>query len=211
MKKPTQEDIQNALDICYEKSIEGINKVSKPATVMMDEYLNKYPSKEDAIKKFLNTQLLKCSTSGFVTGFGGLLTMPVTIPANISSVLYVQIRMISALAYAGGYDLNEDEVQTFVYACLAGVSINSIMKQFGIKLGNKLTIGMVKKIPGKTLTKINQAVGFRLMTKFGEAGLINLGKMVPVVGAGICAGFDYAETKIIATRAEKWFIYNDFD
>lgn len=206
MKKPSQEDIQKALDTCYEKSLHGIQNVSKPVTVMMDEYLDKYPSKDEAIKKFLKVQLLKCSTSGFVTGFGGALTLPVSIPANVSSVLYVQIRMISALAYTSGLNLNNDEVQTFVYACLAGVSLNNIAKQFGIKFGNKLALGAIKKIPGKTLTKINQKVGFRLFTKFGETGLINIGKMVPVVGAGLCAGFDYAETKVIANRAYEWFI-----
>lgn len=211
MKKPniTKEDIEKTLNTCYEKSLSGIQNVSKPVNVMMDEYLKKYPSKDEAIKKFINNQLLKCTTSGFISGFGGFITMPVSIPANISSVLYVQIRMISALAYAGGYDLNSDEVQTFVYACLAGVSLNSIAKQFGIKLGSKLSVNLVKKIPGNVLIRINKAVGFRLLTKFGKTGLINLGKMIPAVGAGVCAGFDFAETKVIANRAYKWFIEGD--
>ena len=28
--------------------------------------------------------------------------MPVTVPVNISSVMYVQVRMIAAIAYMGG-------------------------------------------------------------------------------------------------------------
>jgi hypothetical protein len=32
------------------------------------------------------------------------------------------------------------------------------------------------------LKKINQKVGFRLVTKFGEKGIINLSKLIPVVG-----------------------------
>ena len=211
MKKLTQEVIQKTLNTCYEKSLSGVQNISKPVDVMMDEYFEKYLSHDEAIQKFINTQLLKCSTSGFITGFGGLLTLPVSIPANISSVLYVQIRMISAIAYAGGYNLNSDEVQTFVYACLAGISLGSIFKQFGIKIGNKLGLKLVERIPGKVLIGINQKVGFRLITKFGEKSLITIGKMVPVVGAGICAGFDYTETKIIAARAKKWFIDGDFD
>lgn len=47
------------------------------------------------------------------------------------------------------------------------------------------------------------------MTKFGEKGLINLGKMVPVVGAVINGGLDFTETKIIADRAYKVFIKGD--
>ena len=32
--------------------------------------------------------------------------------------------MIACTAYMAGYDLSSDQVQTFVYACLAGVSVN---------------------------------------------------------------------------------------
>ena len=58
--------------------------------------------------------------------------------------------------------------------------------------------------------KINQKVGFRLLTKFGTKGLINLGKAIPVVGGVISGGFDFVETKIIADRAYKMFVLNDF-
>ena len=124
--------------------------------------------KEIAIKKLINFQTTKAATSGFVTGFGGVLTMPVTIPANVYSVILFQMRMIAAIALIRGYDLNSDQVQTFVYATLAGTSLTNIMKQTGIVVGNKMLLGVVKKIPGKTLTKINQAVGFRMVTKFGK-------------------------------------------
>ena len=81
--------------------------------------------KEIAIKKLINFQTTKAATSGFVTGFGGVLTMPVTIPANVSSVILFQMRMIAAIALIRGYDLNSDQVQTFVYATLAGTSLTN--------------------------------------------------------------------------------------
>lgn len=59
------------------------------------------------------------------------------------------------------------------------------------------------------LTKINQKVGFRFLTKFGTKGLINIGKAVPIVGGVIGGGFDLVETKIIADRAYKMFIKGD--
>lgn len=69
---------------------------------------------------------------------------------------------------------------------------------------------MVKKIPDTVLTKINQKVGFRFLTKFGEKGIINIVKLVPVVGGVIGGGFDLVETKVIANRAYKMFIKGDF-
>ena len=159
-KLVTQEDIMKMLDTCYDKSLHGINKVSPPIEQFANDYLKKEQDKKKATKEMLKHQIAKCTTSGFITGFGGAITMPVTIPANIGSVLYVQMRMIACTAYLAGYDLNSDQVQTFVYACLAGVSVNGVVKQAGIKVGVKMAEKAIQKIPGKALVKINQKIGF---------------------------------------------------
>ena len=199
------------LDKLYDQSVHGIAKVSPPVEELANNYLEKSNDATTAAKKFINYQIAKCTTSGFVTGLGGLITLPVAIPANVGSVMYVQMRMIACLAYMGGYDTDSDQVQTLVYACLAGISIDQILKQAGIQFGNKFVMAMVKKIPGEVLTKINQKVGFRFVTKFGTKGIVNIGKAVPVVGGMISGGFDFVETKVIANRAYKMFINGDFN
>lgn len=204
--KMQQKEIMQILDKLYDQAKNGIAKVSPPIDELAENYLLKDTKVETAAKKFIAYQLVKCTTSGFITGLGGLITLPVAIPANVSSVMYVQMRMIACLAYMGGFDTNSDQVQTLVYACLAGISLDQILKQTGIKFGNKLAISMVKKIPGEVLTKINQKVGFRFITKFGTKGVVNLGKALPLVGGIIGGGFDFAETKVIADRAYKMFI-----
>jgi hypothetical protein len=206
----TQEDIMKILNSCYEKCINGIPKISPSIENMANNYLQKHRTKEDACNAMLRNQIVKCTTSGFLTGFGGFITMPVTIPANVSSVIYVQMRMIACVAYMAGYPLNSDQTQTFVYGCLAGVAVNNLLKQAGIKIGIKIANGAIKKIPGKILTKINQKVGFRFITKFGTKGIINLGRCIPGVGAVIGGGFDLVETKIIASRAYRWFFEGNF-
>lgn len=55
---------------------------------------------------------MKCTTSGFFTGFGGLITLPVALPANVTRILYVQMRMIASLAYMAGLNVHDDSVQT---------------------------------------------------------------------------------------------------
>lgn len=206
----TQADVMKMLDTCYDKALHGINKVSPPIEQFANEYVRKAKDPQKAAKIMLKNQIAKCTTSGIITGFGGVVTLPVSIPANIGSVLYVQIRMIACTAYLAGYDLKADQVQTFIYACLAGVSVNGVVKNAGIKVGVKVAEKAIQKIPGKALTKINQKVGFRFITKMGEKGIVNLGKMIPGVGAVINGGLDFAETKIIADRAYKMFFEGDF-
>ena len=205
-----QEDVMKILDSCYEKCLNGIPKISPSVEEMANDYLKKYKTKEEACKAMIRNQITKCATSGFITGFGGFITMPVTLPANITSVIYVQMRMIACTPYMAGFDLDSDQTQTFVYACLAGVAVNNVIKQAGIKFGVKFANGLIKKIPGKVLTKINQKVGFRFITKFGTKGVVNLGKLIPGVGAVIGGGLDLVETKIIAERSYKWFFEHDF-
>ena len=207
--KLDQEGVMRLLDKLYEQATQGIAMVSPPIEETAGDYLRKNPDIDTAGKKITNYQYAKCITSGFLAGLGGIITLPVTIPANVSSVLYVQMRMIAGLAYMGGYDTDSDQVQTLVYACLAGISVDQVLKQAGIKFGNKFAMAMVKKIPGEVLAKINQRVGFRFITKFGTKGIINLGKAVPAVGGVIGGGFDFIETKAIANRAYGLFVKGD--
>ena len=202
----TQEQMMDTLNTLYNKAIDGVPLVSKSIDDFTDEYLNKYSTPEKAAKALINNQILKCGTSGFVSGLGGIITLPVALPANITSVLYVQLRMVAAIAKIGGYDVTSDQVQTFVYICLTGSACSDIAKKTGLKLGEKIAVNTINKISGKTLTAINQKVGFRLITKFGEKGIINLGKMVPLAGGVVGGTLDIATTKIIANNAYNLFI-----
>ena len=202
----TEEQMQEILNTLYIKSVDGIPKVSLPVDDLVEDYLSKNDDVEKAVKSLINNSIVKCGTSGFLTSFGGFATMIATLPANVTSVMYVQLRMCCAIAKMAGYDIHSDQVQTLIYACLTGSAMSDILKQAGIKFGQKFGTAMVKKIPGKTITAINQKVGFRFVTKFGETGIVNLGKVVPVLGAFIGGGVDVASTRIIGYNAYKIFM-----
>lgn len=117
--------------------------------------------------------------------------------------------MIAAIAHMGGYNVHDDQVKSLVYVCLTRNSAKDIMKSAGITIGKKLTENAIKSISGKTLTAINQKVGFRLMTKFGETGVINLGKTLPLVGGIIGGSIDSLTTNTIGNVARNTFIILD--
>ena len=198
--------MQEALNTLYVKSVNGIPKVSLPIDDLVEDYMSKNKDVDKAVKSLINNSTVKCGTSGFITGLGGFLTMIATLPANITSVLYVQLRMCCAIAKIGGYDITSDQVQTLIYACLTGSAMADVLKQSGIKFGQKFSTALIKKIPGTTLTKINQKVGFKFMTKAGKQGVINLVDAVPVIGGVIGGGIDIASTRIIGNNAYKLFI-----
>jgi EcsC protein family len=143
--------------------------------------------------------------AGFITNLGGLITMPVAIPANLASVLLIQLRMIAAIAILRGYQVSDPQVRTLAYVCLVGSGAADLLQEFSVELGRKLATGLIMKISGKTLTKINQAVGFKLVTKAGASGLVNLTRIVPVIGGLVGGGFDAFLTRGIGTAAKLTF------
>ena len=204
-KKLTQGKIMDALDWGYDKAVNGIPGVDS-AQKLAEDYLPGDGSLYDKANSLIRSQISKAGTSGFVTGLGGIITMPVTIPANLASVMYVQIRMIASIAHMGGHNLKNDKVRSLVYVCLAGNAAKDILKDIGIVVGTKLTTQAIKSISGKTIVAINQKVGFRLLTKFGEKGVVNLGKAVPLVGGIIGATVDSVVINTIGNIARDTFI-----
>lgn len=206
MKKLDAAKMVTILDELYGKILDGVPKVSKSVDEFANDYLEKNCDPEKAAKELIKYQVVKCGTSGFVTGLGGLITLPVALPANVTSVLYIQLRMVAAIAYIGGFDVQSDQVQTLAYACLTGSAISNVLKEAGIKIGEKAAIAAINKIPGKVLMAINKKVGFRLVTKFGTKGVVNLVKLVPVAGGVVGGTMDMSSTQIIARNAYNIFI-----
>lgn len=204
-----REEILNTLDALYDKVLRGLPPKREGAVAMAERYLRKNDSVDDAAMALINDHIGRCTATGFVLGLGGLVTMPVTIPANIAGVLYFQLRMIAGVAYMGGYDVYSPQVRMLTYVCLAGISIQSVLKNTGVKIGTRITKTVVAKIPAKLTATINRSVGYRLFTKLGSRSAFSVGKAVPVVGGIVSGSLDLVETRLIAERAYNMFIRGD--
>ena len=140
-------------------------------------------------------------TAGFVTNVGGALTLPVTLPANLLSVAALQLRLIAEVASARGYDLHGPEARTLALACLTGNAALDILKEAGVRVGQRA----VGEIAGALISKVNQAIGSRLLAKAGSQGAVNLTKFVPVVGGLVGGTVDALSTKAVGEIAKRVF------
>jgi uncharacterized protein (DUF697 family) len=201
----TKEKIIEVLHWAYDKAVDGAMGTDS-AKEMAEEYMKEEGPLVDKVNSLIRWQNTKAGAAGFVTGLGGFATLPVAIPANLASVLYLQIRMIAAIAKMGGHDLRSDKVRTLVLACLAGDATMEILRDVGVQIGQKAVQLAINKISGAVITKINQAIGFRLVTKAGSQGVVNLTKMVPFLGGVIGGAFDATVTNMIGNTARDIFI-----
>ncbi|NUE81093.1 MULTISPECIES: EcsC family protein [Snodgrassella] len=202
-----QKNMPEILTWAYTQAVNGVVGIGS-AEDLAEEYLhsNNY-DKLEAINSLIRWQNTKAATGGFITNLGGLITLPVSIPANLVTSIYIQLRMIAAIASISGKELGDDKIKTLCILCLTGNNSAEILKQAGIKIAEKYTAGLIQKyITRDIIIYINKAVGFRLITKAGSTGILNLTKAVPIVGGLVGATFDGITTNIIGNTARDLFL-----
>ncbi len=194
------------LDGAYTQVLNGFGFFPS-AEAVAREYLSQ--NNNDARKAagdLINWQMTKAATSGFLTNIGGAATLPISIPANISSVLYLQLRMIAAIAIMGSHDVRSDKVRTLVYVTLLGSAASDVLKEAGIQLGQKLTVAAIAKITALVARKMATNAAARLLGKLGLASARNFMKLVPIAGGLVAAATDAGATKAIGVVATKLFV-----
>ena len=188
------------LNNIYDSAING------RAVELANEYIERYGRTELAIDKLVSCQRRKCTTTGFVTGLGGLVSIPVTLPADLYSSLVIQVNMIVAIAVIRGYDVHSEEVKTLVYLCIVGNSIGDVLKQAGIKAVTDYTAKtIIPKLTVMVSQRIAAKVGSKLVIKASAKGLSNAAKMIPVLGGLIGGAYNYAEVSTYANIARERF------
>jgi hypothetical protein len=188
--------------------IEGRAPGLKPSIEVATDYRqdSRFGSDEARINSLVRWHVALTGTTGFLTGLGGLASLPVTLPAGLGAAWVVQARMIGAIAHLRGYDLADDRVRTLAVAAIAGdATVTQTVKQLGGDLAMRSGRAAAGRVSGKTLIEINRKVGFRLITKAGEKGVINLSKAVPVLGGLVGGTVDGAATRTVGGVAKRAF------
>ncbi len=160
---------------------------------------------EKAIERLIRTHMRLAGSAGFITSVGGLITLPVAIPASVGATYLLAARMTAAIAHLRGYDIHTEDVRSTVLITMLGSTGAEVLKDVGIQIGTKSVAAALKKVPGKVFIEINKAVGFRLVTKAGSKGVVNMTKLVPLVGGPIGAGMEVLSIRAIAVYAKKNF------
>ncbi|MBW0089615.1 EcsC family protein [Pseudonocardia oceani] len=178
----------------------------KGAVEVADEHLIAAGGdREEAVRRLIATHVRLAAGSGFVTGLGGIATLPVSVPAAMAGLYVVATRMSAGIAHLRGYDVRTEEVHSAILISLLGSAGAATLKKAGVEIGKKSTAAALNRLPGKVLIELNKKVGYRLVTKAGEKGVVNLSKLVPLVGGPIGATIDGLGCRTIATYAMSVF------
>jgi hypothetical protein len=133
--------------------------------------------------------------TGFLTGLGGFAFLPIQLPAAMTATWIIQTRLVATIAILNGFDLDHEAVRTQILLTLIGDEAGEILKQIGVKFGQHLAQAQLRRMPTTALSAINQAVGFRLISRFGSGGIMQLNKAIPLLGGVVGGGVDYIMTR----------------
>ncbi|MFE2754932.1 EcsC family protein [Actinosynnema sp. NPDC059335] len=200
---------QNAVDHLLRVGIDGFGPF-KGARQMAVEALEKGLTPEEAVRHLIRTHVAAAGVQGFATNVGGLITLPITLPANLTASYLVQTHLIASIAAVHGHDLRSDEVQTAILVCLLGNAGTELLKKAGIRVGSRLTMNLIERIPAQLIREINKRVGFTLLAKYGTTrATVTLAKGVPLVGGVIGGTFDAVTTRAVGAFASRFFADHD--
>ncbi len=195
----------NLLDLAYDRVLSGTRGIDKASELAL-KYSGTGLTLDQQAHALIKRQRILAGSSGFITGLGGFMSLPVAIPANMVSVVFIQLRMIAAIAYMGGYDIEDKKVRSMVFTCMAGNAIKDILQEIGISAGTRLTQRLINSISEKSLIAVNQKVGFVLLTKSGGHGIVKLSKVVPLAGGLIGGSIDIIATDAMGRAARRVFL-----
>lgn len=165
-----------------------------------------YKSNDERVDSLINWESGKNFTAGFITGVGGLVTLPITLPSSLISSWVIQSRLCAAVASLYGHDLDDERVQLMVILTILGDTGKEILKEAGIEVGKQMTISLLKNLAPKLIKELNKQVGFKLITKTTQKSLLGtLGRAVPLIGGFISGSIDAASCKMVGTAAKAVF------
>ena len=194
-----------------ELAIDGYGKLPSARAVAARQLERNAGSVDEAIEALINHHVRLASAQGFVTNLGGLPALPVSIPANLTGVAVVQVRMIATIAHLRGYDIDDGRVRTAMVMCLLG----------GEQVGKRIALGKLPTSPMVIATapmfdpeldsQVAQEVVADLLARVsGKRAALMITKRVPLVGGGVGAVLDgittyqigkYAKGELVRRRA----------
>ena len=197
----THPTIMRALDWAWARAAKGL-----PGQDSAEELASRHrdPSVplETRLTAIMKSHRRQAAAAGFLTNVGGLALLPAALPANLAGTLFIQLRMVQAMALVCGHDLSDNRVRALCGLCLCGSKAAEVAGAAGAKFGVKITERFLAELSTQMAARLNRLVGSRLLARLGERGVLGAGgRLVPVVGGLIGAACDGAATAGIGKAA----------
>lgn len=162
--------------------IRRINRISEPDLAEMQNRLTELRRKnpnadnETLLKQMINQEAFKSAVIGAVTGLGGFITLPIALPVDVLLSLRIQSKLVQFIAMTYGQGaVSDTELKIQSYIVMSG----------GAKVSTVASEAVMKFI-------------LRILGK-------SFSKLIPVIGAVVSFGLNYAMAQATGNLALRWY------
>jgi EcsC protein family len=151
-----------------------------------------------AVHEVIENHVRYAAAQGFVTNLGGLVTVALTIPTNITGLALIQCRMVAGIAHLRGHDLDDPRVRNAILTTLLGEdSVNGLVKKRKLP-APPMALATAPLHDPHLDTIISAEVTAELVTRVaGKKLATTIGRRIPIAGGFIGLGADaYATWKV---------------
>ena len=186
------------------RAIDGVGPI-RSAAAAGDAHLAAAGGDRDrAVDTLIDAHVRLAGVQGFVTNLGGLVTMAIAVPANVSGLALLQCHEVAAIAHLHGYDLQDPRVRNAVLACLLGPNIIKELVRDRALPSAPMGLATSPVHDPALDDSIARDVTTELFSRItGRRMVTSVGRRVPLLGGGVGAVGDSVSTYRIGRYAER--------
>jgi len=182
----------------YDKAVSGIAGIESAETLAARYLADARGDPAFAARNLIHWESIKAGSSGFLSGIGGVVALPVTLPLNITSVLFLQTRLVAALACLGQHRLSDERIRALAGLCLCGNAAKALLQDLTLQAVDRWTATVAQQVTEKTLAL--------LATRAGLVSAENIVRLIPLAGGVVSGAVDIASTRTIGHIALTTFL-----
>ena len=199
----TSSFVHQALD----KAITGVGPLPSAASAADKQLHEQDGDVERAIHEVIENHVRYSGAQGFATNIGGLVTMALTVPVNLSGLALIQCRMVAGIAHLRGYELSDPRTRDAILACLLGEERLLRMVKHRTLPGTPMEIAAAAYHDPALDQVLATEVAAELVTRAtGKRLAATVGRRVPIVGGVVGAGTDAFVTWKIGRYVDREFL-----
>jgi len=195
--------LNSAMVKLMDMSLDGV-KGFPSARDLAAKHLQRRGNVHGAVQSIIRQHIAMATVQGVVTNIGGLVSMLVGTPVNLTGLIVIQIRMVGCIAHLYGYDLDDQRVRTALAMCLLGEA----------ELERHIAEAKLPSTPAAVATSLvfdphfhtqvaDQVLHHLLSEAAGKGVVKTVGRKTPIIGGGVGGLTDWHNTTMVSRCARK--------
>jgi hypothetical protein len=186
------------------RAIHGIGPLPPASSAADKQLAEQHGNVDRAIHEVIENNVRLAGAQGFVTNLGGLITISVAVPANVTGLTLIQCRMNAGIAHLRGYDLRDARVKNAVLLSLLGEDVVDTLVRKKRVPGPPMALATAPEYDPSLEDLVASVVATDMITQVaGKRLAVTVARRVPLVGGFVGLGADAYDTWKVGRYADR--------